>query len=234
MTTPAAGKPGRTHPPGDDIWRPRGVTAPGDVARYSRIVRLMRLGLPITAAVLVLLIVIVPQFRGGEDRFRVGDSAVSDAAIDALSMVNARYFGTDAQGQPFSVTAKSVRERTGADKRIELGSPQADITLNGGTWLSVEAEAGLYDRNSDMLELTGNVSLFQDQGYEMHTAAATVNLKVGAAQSRRPVEGQGPFGQLSAAGFDLYDKGNLVVFAGPARVQLSGIAGSKGGKGASP
>lgn len=208
--------------PSDDVWRPRGAIAPAEVAGYSRFVGIMRIGLPAVAVGLVLLIFAVPLFRGDDQRFRVGDTTVTtQTAIDALSMVNARYVGTDAKGQPFSVTAKSVRERTGADTRIEMTAPQADITLNGGVWMSVEAEQGLYDRDGDTLDLTGNVSLFQDQGYEMHTPAATVKLKDGAARSTASVEGQGPFGVLNAAGFDLYDKGAVVVFGGPARLVLN-------------
>lgn len=219
MTTPSPPAAAKQH--ADEVWRPRAHVAPGDVAGYSRFVGLMRIALPAIAGVLVLLIVVVPMFSANDDEFRVGDSSGKGFAVDALSMVNARYFGTDAKGQPFSVTAKSVRERTGADRRIELAWPQADITLNGGTWMSVEAEGGLYDRSTESLDLSGGVSLFQDQGYEMHTTAATVNLKDGAASSRQPVSGQGPFGELTANGFDLHDKGTVVMFAGPARVMLN-------------
>lgn len=217
-TTPTARAGGNRS---DVVWQPRAHVAPGEVAGYSRFVGIMRLALPATAIVLILMIVLIPLFRGNDDDFRVGESAIKSTAVDALSMVNARYFGTDASGQPFSVTAKSVRERTGADRRIELGWPQADITLNGGTWMSVEAESGLYDRSGESLDLAGGVSLFQDQGYEMHTTAATVRLKDGAASSRQQVDGQGPFGVLTASGFDLYDKGAIVVFRGPAKVTLN-------------
>ena len=211
-----------TKPAHDDVvWRPRAAIEAGEVNRYSRFVGAMRLALPATAVLLLLLVLLVPQFRGGDDNFKVGEGALTSAAIDALSMTNARYSGTDANGQPYSVTAKSVRERTGTDKRVDLVGPQADVTLESGTWLSVSAETGLYDRDGDVLDLTGTVSLFQDQGYELHTAAATVHLKDGVASSRSAVDGQGPFGQLSAAGFDLYDKGRIVQFTGPARLVLN-------------
>jgi lipopolysaccharide export system protein LptC len=197
--------------------------APGEIAGYSRFVGAMRIALPATAAVLALLVLVVPLLQDDDDRFAIGERAAETAAVDALSMVNARYFGTDAKGQPYSVTAKSVRERTGDDKRIELGVPQADITLSNGTWLSIAAERGLYDRDGDVLELSGGVSLFQDQGYELHAAEAVVRLDEGTASARVAIEGQGPFGRLTAAGFDLLDKGAVVVFTGPARVVLSGL-----------
>ncbi len=205
-------------------WRPRNVTAAADVARYSTFVGYMRIGLPALAAVLVMLVFVLPLFMGNDDRFRVGKIAepLKDAAVDTLSMVNARYFGTDNKGQPFSVTAKGVKERPAPDKRVELVAPQADITLTSGEWLSIKAGAGLYDRKSETLDLRDTVSLFQDKGYEMHTAEVSIRLKDGSASSRTPVQSQGPFGEFSAQGFDLRDKGEHVMFLGPATLILTG------------
>ncbi len=205
-------------------WRPRDTSAAADVARYSKFVGYMRIGLPVLAGVLVLLVFILPQFTGDEDRFRVGKvtETLKETAADALSMVNARYFGTDAKGQPFSVTAKGVKERPAPDKRIELTAPQADITLTNGDWLSVTAGAGLYNRETETLDLSNDVSLFQDKGYEMHTAALSIRLKDSAATSTTPVQSQGPFGELAAQGFELSNKGGNVMFTGPATLTLNG------------
>ncbi|MDX2144794.1 MAG: LPS export ABC transporter periplasmic protein LptC [Rhodospirillaceae bacterium] len=203
------------------MWQPRAANTADDVARYSKFVGRMRVGLPAVAGLLVLLVLILPQFTGDDERFRIATTPLKEAAVDALSMVNARYFGTDQKGQPFSVTAKSVKERADNDKLVDLVGPQADITLAGGDWLSVEAKAGTYDREAEVLELIGDVSLFQDQGYEMHTANARISLNEGSGAGRSPVQSQGPFGQLDAQGFDLYDKGERVVFLGPAKLVLN-------------
>jgi lipopolysaccharide export system protein LptC len=211
-------------PAADPVWQPRTPAPADDVARYSRFVGYMRIGLPALAGFLILLVLVLPQFMGDDERFRVGTIAepAKNAATDALSMVNARYFGTDSKGQPFSVTAKGVKERPAPDKRVELTGPQADITLTSGDWLSIAAAAGLYDRTTETLELSGGVSLYQDKGYEMHTEAASIRLKEGSASSSTPVQSQGPFGQLEAQGFTLTDKGERVLFAGPAKLILTG------------
>lgn len=203
-------------------WQPRTVaTAKEDVARYSKFVGYMRIGLPAVAGFLLLLVLVLPQFMGDDERFRIGTTPLKNAAVEALSMVNARYFGTDKKGQPYSVTAKGVKENPDNDKLVELTGPQADITLTNGDWLSIEAAAGRYDRDSEVLDLQGDVSLFQDKGYELHADAMTVKLKDGVASSRTKVQSQGPFGELNAQGFDLYDKGERVVFLGPARLLLA-------------
>jgi lipopolysaccharide export system protein LptC len=216
------------------MWQPRAPTTADDVARYSKFVARMRVGLPVVAGVLVLLVLILPQFTGDDDRFRIATTPLKDAAVDALSMVNARYFGTDQKGQPFSVTAKSVKERADNDKLVDLIGPQADITLAGGDWLSVEAAGGTYDREAEVLDLSGDVSLFQDQGYELRTANARISLNEGSAAGRAPVHSQGPFGQLDAQGFDLYDKGERVVFLGPAKLMLNNTVKAEAGATKSP
>ncbi|MSO96703.1 MAG: LPS export ABC transporter periplasmic protein LptC [Rhodospirillaceae bacterium] len=220
---------GKPTPP-DASWQPRNVNAAGDVARYSKFVGYMRIGLPAVAVILVLLVFVLPYFMGNDERFRVGTvtTPLTEAAVDALSMVNARYFGTDKKGQPYSLTAKGVKERGEGDKRIELTAPQADITLTGGEWLSITAGSGLYDRDSETLDLTDNVSLFQDKGYEMHTSAANIRLKDSSASGRTAVQSQGPFGQLDAQGFDLFDKGERVLFLGPAKLVLTQAIKSDG------
>lgn len=216
MTAPKSEQP----EPG---WRPRETSAAADVERYSKFVGYMRIGLPAVAGVLVLLVLVLPQFMGDDDRFRVGQitEPLKEAAMDALSMVNAKYYGTDAKGQPFSVTAKGVKERPAPDKRVDLVEPQADITLTSGEWLSVQAGAGLYDRETETLNLSNQVSLFQDKGYELQAGEVTVFLKDGSATTRTPVQSQGPFGQLEAQGFDLVEKGDRVLFVGPAKLTLN-------------
>ncbi|MBL8643389.1 MAG: LPS export ABC transporter periplasmic protein LptC [Rhodospirillaceae bacterium] len=219
-------------PEPDKVWQPRTAEVAGDVARYSKFVHYMRIGLPAAAGVLVLLVLVLPQFMGDDERFRVSavSEAAKEAAVEALSMVNARYFGTDKKGQPFSVTAQGVKERPGNEKQVDLTGPQADITLNSGDWLSLEAASGVYDRDTETLDLAGNVSMFQDKGYEIHTDAVTIKLKDGTATSRAAVQSQGPFGELSAQGFDLYDKGERVVFLGPAHLTLNSGFKSPDGK----
>lgn len=227
--TPPPAPPSADKPHDDAVWRPRGAIRAGEVNRYSKFVGTMRLALPAVAIVLLLLVLVVPLFRGGDDQFKPGELVTKALGPDSLSMTNARYSGTDAKGQPYSVSAKGVRERTGDDKRVELAAPQADVTLESGTWISLSAQSGLYDRSGDKLDLSGEVSVFQDQGYELHTESMSINLKTGNATSRAAVDGQGPFGELKATGFDLQEKGDVVMFTGPARVILNGQSAPKEG-----
>ncbi len=202
-------------------WEPKSTDIRDSVAKYSRFVSAMKIVLPTTAVFLLALVLILPQLRDEPDQFSADIVPAQGGTGDSLSLVNARYVGTDDSGQPFSVTAESVRESSLAQDEIDLVAPQADISLNDGTWLVVGAETGRYHRKNQVLQLQGAVNLFQDQGYELHTEAVTIHLEEGRAKSLVPTRSQGPFGQLESRGFELEDKGKTVFFTGPARLLLN-------------
>jgi len=191
------------------------------VERYSRFVSIMKVLLPALAFLLIVVVIIMPQLNDqldsqvSEDIFLDGDDP------DTLSLVNARYFGTDRSGQRFSITASSAREVKGQEKQVKLDTPQADISLKDGTWLMVGADSGLYDRGNQVLNLKGQVSLFQDQGYEIHTDLATVFIQDGSGEGDKPVYTQGSFGQLESLGFKFKEKGKVFYFLGPAQLILN-------------
>ncbi len=203
------------------LWQPRSTSVAHSVAQYSRFVGWMKILLPSAAGFLLFLIVVLPMFRGQDDRFRIGINLLEETTADTLNMTNARYYGTDDKGQPFSVTASNVRERPNDDPSVDLVGPQADISLTDGTWLSISASQGIYNRDEQLLDLSGNVSLYQDQGNEFHTLSAHIDLEKGEASGDEPVSSQGPFGTMQASGFSMSEKGKIVTFKGPAELILN-------------
>jgi lipopolysaccharide export system protein LptC len=206
----------------DTIWQPREAAVAHEVAQYSRFVSWMKIALPVAAGLLLLLVVVLPQFRGEEERFRIGADLLKDSGSDTLTMTNARYFGTDDKGQPFLVTAEGVRQQERADDAVRLVAPKAEINLTDGSYLSTAASYGLYDRKQQKLDLGGQVTVFQGDGNQLTTSAAIVQLKEGTASGREAVSGEGPLGTMQAAGgFDLTDRGRNVKFLGPAKLTIN-------------
>jgi lipopolysaccharide export system protein LptC len=190
------------------VWQPRETSVADSVAQYSRFVSAMK--------------VMLPQLRSDDERFRIGMGLVKGENSETLNMTNARYFGTDDKGQPYSVTAEGVRQHADNDGAIDLVTPKAEISLTNGTFLSAGASNGTYDRDNQKLDLAGEVTVLQDKGNQLRTTSASVMLKDGTASGREPVTGEGPFGKMEAAGgFDLSERGRIVHFHGPARLVLN-------------
>jgi lipopolysaccharide export system protein LptC len=135
-------------------------------------------------------------------------------------MIDARYNGVDEKGRPYTMTAATARQLD--PERIGLTMPKGDITLENGTWMMLAAKEGTYVQHLSQLDLVNEVTLYRDDGTIMHTAAASIDLKAGAAAGSDPVHVEGPFGVLDARGFALMDKGTAIDFTGPAHVVLNG------------
>ena len=186
---------------------------------YSRFVVMMKITLPLIAAVLVSLVVIWPQMRDVREGFRIEVTRLAHS-IGGQEIANARYTGTDARGRPFTVIADSAAQVEGKPDQIRLQHPKADITLQNGTWVASSAETGVFQRNEQILDLAGDVNIYQDQGFEIHSPTARVDLKGGTAEGHDHVQGHGPTATISATGFRVLDNGARVFFTGPAKLIL--------------
>jgi lipopolysaccharide export system protein LptC len=198
--------------------RPSIPTARG--AAYSRFVGWMKIVLPVTAVILLALVLTWPklmQQQGSELPPLPGGATggTDDARAHHLAIS-----GFDKHDQPFTITAlQAIQEDPGGDS-VVLEAPSADITLNDGVWLAAKADSGHFNRKTDLLRLSGSVNLFHDEGFELRTDEANVDVGNGVAWSDTPVEGFGPQGELHAEGLEVLDRGDRVVFTGRSRLTI--------------
>ena len=192
---------------------------------YSRFVRVMKILLPSLAAILLAMVVVWPKIHFGETGFRIGFAKLTPDAVKTLSMENARYFGVDRNNRPFTITSDRATQEDAQPDTIDLEQPKTDFTTKDGSGVFVQADRGYYHQKAQLLDLVGNVSLFHDKGYELHTESAEVNLADGSAQGAAPVHGQGPQGLLEGEGFRLRDKGANVLVTGKSALTLKAAGG---------
>lgn len=112
-----------------------------------------------------------------------------------------------------------------ADDAIALDGPKADMTTLSGNWNELTAYVGLYQPQSQLLDLFGNVELYQDKGNEIHSDSVRINMVQGTAESHDPVEGEGNFGHVSAQGLRILNRGDTIIFTGHATLDLAPHAG---------
>jgi len=194
------------------------------MARRYAAVRLAKLALPAIALVLLTLLMFWPEIEGKEGRlsFRRGPAAVAEA----LQVTAPLYQGLDELNRPYTVTARIARQQPGAMQPgaeiIDLDAPRADITLTDGAWLLIESRTGVYDRGRNWLDLTGDVTIFHDNGTRFRSENAAIDMTAGSARGDRPTQAQGPFGTVVSEGFEMTERGTVMVFTGRARAVLEG------------
>lgn len=189
------------------------------------IVTSLKLVLPLIALTLMALVVLWPQIEQVQDSgFRLGFSTSPEDLMENVAMSNPRFFGVDGNRQPFTVTAQEAIENQaddGHDDHVYLDTPQADITLEDGSWIALTANEGFYTETDGVLDLVGAVNMYHDNGFEIHTQKAEIEMNVGNASGSVPVDGQGPFGTIkSDSGFELEDKGAVIRFLGNAKMVI--------------
>lgn len=189
------------------------------LARHAARVRWAKYALPIAAALLLSSIALWPEVERALSRATRGFTGLSAREIGYGTMVSPRFRGLDENNQAFVVTADTA-SRVGSE-RVNLANPAADLSLRGGDWLLVRAPRGVFAQSAQQLDLDGWVTLYRADGTLMQMPYATIDVRQGAAASAAQTIAQGPFGTLEAQGFTLTAKGQIVQFAGPARLVIN-------------
>lgn len=188
---------------------------------YSVFVGFMKFVLPAVAFLLVTLVLLWPQIKQAEKGItRSIMSSLNVDDIENLQIVQPRFTGVDDGDRPFMLTADLARQETAKADLVTLSAPKADITLEGGAWLAMTAKAGAYYQKAKILHLTGEVSLFHDDGYTVQTDEARIDFNTGGAEGNRPVIGEGPLGTLRSEGFRVTDNGDRLMFTGRSRLVI--------------
>jgi lipopolysaccharide export system protein LptC len=184
-----------------------------------RAIRALKVSLTALAAILIALLALWPQLRTSTDRLRIAFADL-DVTGDDLSMINARYVGTDSNNRPYSITADAARQRVPGKGRLQLESPQADIHLQDGSWVMVTADKGEYNPDDRMLNVAGAVRLFHDSGYEFLSIEANIDLERNAVWGSHHITGQGPFGEMEGEGFRFNKDGMTMMLIGRSRLKI--------------
>ncbi|WP_375594215.1 LPS export ABC transporter periplasmic protein LptC [Algihabitans albus] len=204
--------------------KPSGTAPPRLSGRsaYSVFVSTMKVLLPAVAVGLVLLIAIWPQIETSSGFRLDAVEHLSDAPIpEEATMINPRYEGIDENRRPFMITADVARQLQPNDREtIDMQSPAADLFDDAGKWLAITADNGVYRRDQEVLLLDGNVNIFHDDGYELQTEQAVVDLATDLATSSTPTFGQGSFGTITSEGLRVEERGARVFFTGRAHMVL--------------
>jgi lipopolysaccharide export system protein LptC len=191
-----------------------------DGRNHSRFVHRTKWTLPAIAMALLLLVAIWPQLQSLFDHVRFGLPRIDLSEARRLRMVQPRYSGIDRQNRPYILTADAATQVPHSDGLVTLDLPKADLTTESGNWVQISGDTGTYQMQPQLLDLFGNVQLYQDRGNEFHTDSAHIDIVNGTARGQDPVDGQGPFGHVTAQGFTMYNRGDVIVFTGKTNITL--------------
>ncbi|MEC9432264.1 MAG: LPS export ABC transporter periplasmic protein LptC [Pseudomonadota bacterium] len=175
----------------------------GGTGGYSRLVRWLKIGLPLLALALLSSLFLIPQdkvFEGG----LVYSTADLISLGEGLQVTNPRIEGATAAGEPFVVEADSATPDGPDPSLVELARVRGAFEQGAGEAareIRLTAETGRLRPREQALSLSGAVRLETSDGYVVTTDRVSADLRAGRAEAPGPVRAEGPQGSIEAGSF---------------------------------
>ena len=195
--------------------------------RYSRRVALLKRVLPAVGLALLLLVAAWPRLAPLLESVRLGFPAIDLREARELKMTNPRYAGVDRLNRPYVVTASVGHQVPSSNDLMSLDQPRAELRLRPDATAVLTSATALYQSQAQLLDLFGDVELTHQNGTRFMTRRAHANLADNTADGHDPVAGHGPWGDITAQGFRILDKGDTIIFTGASYLVLNGAKPSK-------
>ena len=194
-----------------------------NIGRYTRFVGLAKIVLLFSAIGLVLMVSgIMFMNTMSQDNMRVVFTNVAQGTSERPVMRSPRFEGVDQNNQPYSITATQAAQTKLKDQDyIQMQTLNADLALNNGGWINIRAQEGVLAMATKLLQLKGDVSVYNHQNYEMHTPLAWVDLNTSRAHGDNGMTGAGPSGTIKAEHFVFDQKAQTAHFDGHVFVTIT-------------
>ena len=194
----------------------RGVYPRGKARVHSRLVHVLRWLLPaIMVGVVAALVGLIVAHA-----IRRQDAAHRDAAAP-IEMVNPHFFGRDSQGRAYTLGARQAARDEKSFQRVLLNFPWVTLYTDATHASTMTADTGVYHEDTRMLYLKGHVLADNARSSRFATDEAVVNTRTGSVTSPSALSSQTANGDLQSNGFDVFDKGDRVVFKGGVHARLN-------------
>ena len=195
----------------------RATTLPRGRARaHSRFVRFLRVALPVAmVGVIVTLAALV-----GAHAIRREDSGRQDASTP-IRMVNPHFFGRDDRGRAYTLGATEAARDDREMQKVLLRYPSVTLDVGGAHPSTLTADQGVYREDTRLLVLKGHVRGNDATTASLATDQAVVDTRTGVVTGNSPLAGQTQVGQVNSKSFDVYDKGDRMVFKGGVHARLN-------------
>lgn len=198
------------------------VTLPVDrgaaFARWERrlmLIRVLRRVLPAAMGLITLGLVSFVTISA----LRAPHPVKTDDPI--IRMVGARFQGRVEDGRSFLIGAQEAARDERQPHRVSLVEPIMVVGAETATPRRLMARMGVYDEQTRLLRLTGDVRIDDGLGNRVASNDITIDTRTGTAVGQSGIEGDGPVGQVSADSYSVKDKGDRIEFRGRVRTRVN-------------
>lgn len=188
----------------------------GKARAHSALVHVLRWLLP----ALMVLVVGALAVLVGVHAIKRQAAAHRDASTP-IRMVNPHFFGRDNQGRAFTLGARQAARDEASFQTVLLSYPSVTLDMDGPHPSTLTADTGVYHEDTRILFLKGHVRADNAKASTFATDQAIVNTRTGVVTGAGALSSQTPVGDVKSGSFDVYDKGDRVIFKGGVHARLN-------------
>src|SRR5450759_2450702 len=183
--------------------------------RHSRLVRILRVAIPLAVVTGLTGITLVTYYNPlrmlNKLPIDISNLVVSGTKV---TMEQPRLSGFTRDARAYEFTADAAAQDLTKPDIIELHNIHAKVEMQDKSTMEMTAVTGIYDTKGETLRLERNILLSSSTGYKGRLSEAMVDVRKGNVVSNQPVELEMLQGTLNANRLEIVDSGDLVRFLG--------------------
>lgn len=164
---------------------------------HSQLVGILKIGLPLLAVALLASLFVLP----GEERRGTGlifTEADLESLGQGLRVTEPVLTGSTREDDPFRFTAEVVVPDAAPPTRADIEELEGEIRFIGGQRFTLAAPVADVDLETQVMNLSGRVTVTSSDGYRVSADAVTVDLLAGTLEAEGNIDGSGPMGAIAA------------------------------------
>ena len=183
--------------------------------RHSRLVRILRIAVPTTVALALVVITLItylnPLRMLAKLPINIDNLVVSGTKV---TMEQPRLSGFTSDARAYELTADTAAQDMTKPDLVELRNIRAKVDMQDKSSIEMTAVTGLYDAKGETLRLDQDIRLNSSTGYQGRLSEALVDIRKGNVISEHPVEVKLLQGTLNANRLNIIDSGDIIRFHG--------------------
>ncbi|WP_315925162.1 LPS export ABC transporter periplasmic protein LptC [Mesorhizobium sp. SP-1A] len=203
---------------------PRAV-AFGRAERHSRRVRVMKLALPLTAAVIAVAFPLYSYMSVPHSTpVQADGSAFSNGK---LVMANPKLDGFTKENLPYSMSAVRAIQDVSKESVIQLEGIAAKLPISADNIAAVTAKHGVYDRDNNTMHLDKDFTITMTDGMVAKLKSAFLDIGKGIMKTEDPVDITSNGTHITSDAMSVGEHGKVLVFENRVRVNIDPAAAKK-------
>ena len=185
-------------------------------ARHSRMVRILRVAVPVAVVLAMASIVAVSVFNPFRILLPKIPIDMSNLVVSGtkITMESPHMAGFSTDQRPYEVWAKAAIQDLTDPDHVELKTLRAKVMMEDKSTVTMDARTGYFDSKLQLLDLRKDIFLQSSTGYEARMSQAYVDINKGTVISDEPVDVKLLNGTLTADKLRILNSGEVVRFEG--------------------